>query len=345
MKKQKVTIHHIAKELNTTASTVSRALQNNPRISKEMREAVLALAQKLNYQPNSIASSLRRGKGNTIGIIVPLLNRYFFSSIIRGIEDVAYQAGYNVIICQSYDSQEREKSIVEALINGKVDGLMVSLGSGTTDLSHFKLVQSKGLPLIFFDRAPMNMDVHKVEIDDFMGAYKAIEHLISQGCKRIAHFSGPRHVSIYHNRFEGYKSALLKNGLTFDPSLVFDNTITRETGEQAAIVISKMKVLPDGIFSSGDFSAIGATLKLKKLGIKIPQDIAVVGFSNEPFDDMIEPELSSIDQHSMEIGRNVANLFLTEVKNPVGSSPTKQIILTPDLMIRRSSDRNKLTEA
>lgn len=341
MKKQKVTIHHIAKELNTTASTVSRALQNHPRISKGMREAVFNLAQKLNYQPNSIASSLRRGKGNTIGIIVPLLNRYFFSSVIRGIEDVAYQAGYNVLICQSYDSFEREKTIVETLVNGKVDGLMVSLGAGTTDLSHFKLVQSKGLPLIFFDRVPLNMTVHKVEIDDFLGAYNAVEHLIAQGCKRIAHFSGPRHVSIYHNRFEGYKAALLKNGLVLDPSLVFDNTTTRETGEQAASLISNMPVLPDGIFSAGDFSAMGAILRFKKLGIKVPQDIAIVGFANEPYDDMLEPELSSVDQHSMEIGRSVANLFLNEVKEVAGTSQPKRIILTPDLMIRGSSSRNK----
>ena len=339
MKKHKVTIHDIARELNTTASTVSRALQDHPRISKGMKDAVLELAQKLNYQPNSIASSLRKGKGNTIGVIIPLLNRYFFSSVIRGIEDVAYDAGYNVLICQSYDSYEREKTIVETLINGKVDGLIVSLGSNTIDLNHFKLVQSKGLPLIFFDRTPMDMEVHKVEIDDFIGAYQATEHLISQGCKRIVHFSGPRHVSIYRNRFEGYKSALLNNHLTFDESYVFDETITRETGEQAAITISKMSPLPDGIFSAGDFSAMGAILKLKKLGIKIPQDIAIVGFANEPYDDMIEPGLSSVDQHSIEMGHSAANLFLEEIKDNQGILTPKKIMLNPELHIRESSSK------
>ena len=339
MKKQKVTIHDIARKLNTTASTVSRALQDHPRISKGMKEAVLELAQKLNYQPNSIASSLRKGRGNTIGIIVPHVNRYFFSSVIRGIEDVAYDAGYNVLICQSYDSYEREKAIVETLINGKVDGLMVSLASGTTDLKHFHLVQSKGLPLIFFDRVPVNMDVNKVEIDDFAGAFKAVEHLISQGCKRIVHFCGPRHVSIYHNRFEGYKAALAKNNIPFENSLIFEGAITRDTGEQAAITISKMATLPDGIFSAGDFSAIGVILKLKELGFKIPQDIAVVGFANEPYDDILEPGLSSVDQHSIEMGHSVAKLFLEEIANPQANTIPKRIILNPELLIRGSSKR------
>ncbi len=340
MKKQKVTIHDIARKLNTTASTVSRALQDHPRISKSMKEAVVELAQKLNYQPNSIASSLRKGRGNTIGIIIPHINRHFFSSVIRGIEDVAYDAGYNVLICQSYDSYEREKAIVETLINGKVDGLMVSLASETLDLKHFHLVQSKGLPLIFFDRVPVNMDVNKVEIDDFAGAFKAVEHLISQGCKRIAHFSGPRHVSIYYNRFEGYKAALLKNNLPFDESLVFDGAITRDTGEEAAIAISKMTPLPDGIFSAGDFSAMGAVLKLKELGYKIPQDIAVIGFANEPYDDILEPNLSSIDQHSIEMGHSVAKLFLEEITDPQGIAIPKRIILNPELLIRGSSKRS-----
>jgi LacI family transcriptional regulator len=339
MKKRRVTIHDIARELNTTASTVSRALQDHPRISKNMKEAVWDLAQKLNYQPNSVASSLRKGKGNTIGVIVPYIDRYFFSSVIRGIEDVAYQAGYNVLICQSYDSFDREKNIVETLINGKIDGLLVSLAAETRDLNHFHLVQSKGLPLIFFDRVPASMDVNKVEIDDFAGAFKAVEHLIDQGCRRIVHFEGPRHVSIYHNRYEGYKAALQKNNIPFDESLVLKETITRNAGEKAAFEISKMTPIPDGIFSAGDFSAMGAILKLKALDIKIPGDIAVVGFANEPYDDILEPGLSSIDQHSVEMGHSVAKLFLEEITDPQGASVPKRIILNPELHVRGSSKR------
>lgn len=338
MKKQRVTIHDIAKELNTTASTVSRALQDHPRISKSMKKAVWDLAQKLNYQPHSLASSLRKGKGNTIGVIVPNVDRYFFSSVIKGIEDVAYDAGYNVLICQSYDSYNREKEIVENLINGKVDGLLVSLASGTLDLAHFQLVQSKGIPLIFFDRVPAHMNVNKVEIDDFAGAFKAVEHLISEGCKRIAFFAGPQHVSIYRNRFEGYKAALLKYNLNFDEKLVFD-AVTREKGEDSALTITKMNPMPDGIFSSGDFSAMGAILKLKGLGIKIPEDIAIVGFANEPYDVIVEPGLSSIDQHSIEMGHSVARLFLEEITENQTAIVPKRIILNPELHVRGSSKR------
>lgn len=341
MRKQKVTVHDIARELNTTASTVSRALQNHPRISKRMKQAVFELAQRLNYQPNSIASSLRKGKGNTIGIIIPLINRHFFSSVIQGIEDMAYQAGYNILICQSYDSYEREKAIVETLTNGKVDGLVVSLGSETHDLKHFEVVVTKGIPLIFFDRTPMKMEVNRVEIDDFAGAFMAVEHLIEQGCRRIVHFNGPMHVSVYHNRLEGYKAALQKYQLPFDESLVFDRVITKETGENAAILISKMKPLPDAIFSSGDFSAMGVIRKLKELGFKVPQDIAVVGFANEPFGEMIEPRLSSVDQRSTDMGHSVAKLLLDEMsENQPNKSPQK-IILEPKLCIRESSLRMK----
>jgi LacI family transcriptional regulator len=338
MKKQRVTIHDIANELNTTASTVSRALQDHPRISKEMKKAVWELAQKLNYQPNSMASSLRKGRGNTIGVIIPRIDRYFFSSVIRGIEDVAYEAGYNVIICQSYDSADREKAIVETLINGKVDGFLVSMANETKVLDHFKMIQSKGLPLIFFDRVPNQLEVSKVELDDYAGAFKAVEHLIQQGCKQIVHFAGPRHVSIYKNRLEGYKAALKKHGLPYSNSLVMDGIITREKGSEAAVAIQQMKPRPDGIFSAGDYSALGAIMKFKELGVRIPQDIAVVGYANEPYSEILDPALSSVDQHSKEMGLSVARLFLEEIANVQGATP-KKIILSPDLYIRKSSLR------
>jgi LacI family transcriptional regulator len=337
MKKRSVTIHDIARELNTTASTVSRALQDHPRISKSTKEAVWELARKLNYQPNSVASSLRKGKGNTIGVIVPRIDRNFFSSVISGIEDVAYEAGYNVLICQSYEKYDREKAIVEMLMNGKVDGILVSLASDTTDYAHFERVLSKGLPLIFFDRVADAPIFHKVEVDNYAGAMMAVEHLIMQGCKRIVHFAGPQHLVNYQKRLEGYKAALLKHHMEFDPALVLDDVITRQTGEQAAITITQMNPLPDGIFSSGDFSALGAILKLIQMGYRIPQDFAIVGFANEPYDDMLQPGLSSIDQHSTEMGQSVARMFLEQMKELPGSSSPKKIILTPDLLVRGSS--------
>jgi LacI family transcriptional regulator len=341
MKKHRITIHDIARELNTTASTVSRALQNHPRISKGMKQAVLDLAQKLNYQPNSMASGLRKGKGNTIGVIIPRIDRYFFSSVIRGIEDVAYDAGYNVIISQSYDSKDREKEIVETLINGKVDGLLVSIAYETKTYEHFRMAISKGIPLIFFDRVPDDLDVSKVELDDFTGAFKAVEHLINQGCQRIIHFSGYKHISIYRNRLEGYKSALAKYQIPFDEKLVFEDVITRDKGRESVEKIIAMDPRPDGIFSAGDFSALGALIKFRDFGINIPEEIAIVGFANEPYAEIITPPLSSVDQHSKEMGQSTAKLFLEQVNGSTEQWFPRRIILSPDLIVRESSLRKE----
>jgi LacI family transcriptional regulator len=303
-----------------------------------MKEAVWKLAREWNYQPNSIASSLRRGKGKTIGVIVPRIDRFFFSSVIRGIEDVAFDAGYHVLICQSYDSYQREKTIIENLINGKVDGLLVSLASETSDYSHFELVQSKNIPIVFFDRAPANKNFSQVVVDDYLGAFEATEHLISLGCRRIIHFGGPNHINIYRNRLEGFRAALKKHQISEITEPKFENTIVHETGEVAAYEIAKMKPLPDAIFSAGDFSALGAIVKLRQLGIRIPEDIAVVGFANEPYDDWLDPGLSSVDQQSFEMGHTAANVLFEEItENGVGEP--RNIVLAPKLIIRGSSTK------
>jgi LacI family transcriptional regulator len=338
-RKAKVTIHDIAKQLNTTASTVSRALQDHPRISKAMKIAVLELAEKLNYHPNFIASSLRKGHGNTIGVVIPHIDRYFFSSVISGIDEVAAEAGYNVLICQTYDSEKKEKNIVETLINGKVDGLLVSLASGTYNLNHFNQTMAKGVPLIFFDRVPDNIDVSKVEIDDFLGAKIAVNHLLNQGYRKIVHFSGPLHLSIYSNRFLGYKSALEEHGIDFKEEYVFKEILTKELGEAAVEKILKFNPLPDAIFSASDYSAMGALLALKERNVQIPAEIAVVGFANEPYASVLEPPLSSVDQHSKEIGQAAARLIFDEINQKSGTFISKRIMLTPDLIIRKSSQK------
>lgn len=340
-KKNKVTIHDIAKQLNTTASTVSRALQDHPRISEGMKKSVLDLAEKLNYQPNFIASSLRKGHGNTIGIVIPRIDRNFFSSVIGGIEDVASEAGYNVLISQSHEFENKEKNIVETLINGKVDGLLVSMASGTNNISHFEQAVEKGVPLIFFDRTAPKLDVSKVEIDDFLGSHMAVSHLISQGCRRIAHFSGPLNVSIYANRFRGYKAALEDHGIPYDEKLHMKLTLTREKGFNAVEQLLKLKPIPDGIFAASDFSALGAIIALKEMNIRIPQDVGVVGFANEPYAEIITPSLTSVDQHSREVGQAAAKLFLEEIDLHGNAYVPKRIILKPELIIRDSSKKIK----
>ena len=340
MKSRRVTINDIARELNTTASTVSRALQDHPSIGKEMKKAVIELTRKLNYKPNYIAASLRRGKGNTIAVIVPGVDRWFFSSVIRGIEDVAYEKGYNVLICQSHDSYEREKKVVQELLNGIVDGIIASLALETEQYPHYELVRKKGLPLVFFDRVAETIDTHKIILNDFAGAFDAVEHMIKQGCRNIVHFAGAQHISIYRNRFEGYKAALLKYGLNFNNKFVFSNTLTREKGKEAATEMLNMNPLPDGILAASDFSALGAIFEIKNAGLNIPKDIAIVGFANEPFDDMLDPGISSVDQHSLEMGQKAASLLFDAINNNIASDDPKIITLNPDLIIRNSSLRS-----
>ena len=230
MKKEKTTIHDIAQKLNITASTVSRALSDHPRISEATKIAVQQTAQKLNYQPNNIAAALRNGKSNIIGIIVPFADRSFFSSIVRGIEEIANTARYNVMVCQSYDKYEKEVAAVQALMNARVDGIIASFSKETLNFSHYTKLKDRGTPLILVDRGFDDLEVSQVVIDDFLGGYKATEHLIQQGCKRIAHFTNTRKISIYKDRLRGYREALVANGIAYEESLVLAGNLQLEDG-------------------------------------------------------------------------------------------------------------------
>ena len=341
MKKEKATIHDIARKLNITASTVSRALKDHPRISAETKKAVQKAAQKLNYQPNNIAAALRNGKSNIIGIIVPTADRTFFSSVVRGIEEIANTAKYNVMICQTYDNYEKEVSTVEALLNARVDGIIVSHGKETQNFDHFLKVKERGIPIILFDRSNDELEVSNVVIDDFLGAYKATEHLIQQGCKRIAHFTNARKISIFKERLRGYREALLDNGLKFDESLVVDSNLQLEDGRNSMEQLLKRKDIPDGVFSSSAYGVLGAMQVLKEKGFKVPEDVALVGFSNEPFTSFTEPPLSTIDQHPMRMGNAAAEIFLEEIAVKDKKFIPQKIVLKPEMIIRQSSLRKK----
>lgn len=341
MKKEKATIHDIARKLNITASTVSRALKDHPRISAETKKAVQKAAQKLNYQPNNIAAALRNGKSNIIGIIVPTADRTFFSSVVRGIEEIANTAKYNVMICQTYDNYEKEVSTVEALLNARVDGIIVSHSKETQNFDHFIKVKERGIPIILFDRSNDELEVSNVVIDDFLGAYKATEHLIQQGCKRIAHFTNARKISIFKERLRGYREALLDNGLKFDESLVADSNLQLEDGRNSMEQLLKRKDIPDGVFSSSAYGILGAMQVLKEKGFKVPEDVALVGFSNEPFTSFTEPPLSTIDQHPTRMGNAAAEIFLEEIAVKDKKFIPQKIVLKPELIIRQSSLRKK----
>ena len=332
-----VTIHDIARLLNISASTVSRALNDHPRISKKTKEKVRQMAGELNYQPNLVASNLRSGKSKIIGILVPRINRYFFSNVIGGIEEVASSAGYKIMIMQSDESYKKEIESIYALLNARVDGILVSISIETRKFDHFDLIRKRGLPLIFFDRSINNSDFSNVGINDFSGGLKAVQHLISQGCRRIAHLAGPEHINIYYNRKKGFEKAHEEAGLPIDSGLVVKDAVTWDKGKEACEYLINLKNPPDAIFAASDFSAVGAMVCLKENGLKIPEDVAVVGYANEPFNAWLEPGLTSVDQHSNEIGKNAARLFLNEVGRLPEDSKSTQIILEPELIIRKSS--------
>jgi len=341
MKPEKATIHDIAKKLNITASTVSRALKDHPRISVETKKAVLKVAQKLHYQPNHIAAALRNGRSNIIGIIVPTADRSFFSSVVRGIEEIANKSKYNVMICQTYDNYEKEVATVEALLNARVDGIIASHGKETVNFDHFLKVKDRGIPLIFFDRSNDELEVSHVVIDDYLGAYKATEHLIQQGCKRIAHFTNIRKISIFKERLRGYREALQNNGLEYNESMVIESNLQLEDGRIGMEKLLKLKQIPDAIFSSSALSTMGAMQVLKERGIKIPQEVALVAFSNEVFTSFTEPTLSAVDQHSMRLGNAAAEIFLEEIAAGNKKFIPQKIVFKPELIIRESSLKKK----
>jgi LacI family transcriptional regulator len=341
MKKERATIHDIARKLNITASTVSRALKDHPRISTETKKAVIKAAQKLNYQPNHIAAALRNGRSNIIGIIVPTADRSFFSSVVRGIEEVANTSKYNVMICQTYDSYEKEVATVEALLNARVDGIIASYAKSTLTFDHYLKIKERGIPLILFDRSNDELEVSHVVIDDYLGAYKATEHLIQQGCKKIAHFTNTRKISIYKERLRGYREALINNDLVYNETLVVESNMQLEDGRKSMEHLLKSNLSVDGVFSASAYGALGALQVLKENKIRVPEDVALVGFSNEVFTSVTEPALSTVEQHSMRIGNAAAEIFLQEIAAGNEKFIPQKIVLKPELIIRASSLRNK----
>jgi LacI family transcriptional regulator len=346
MKQQKTTIIDIARELNVTASTVSRALSNHPRISQSTKDAVLETAKKLNYQPNNIAAALRKGKSNIIGVIVPTSDRYFFASVIRGVEEVVRNEGYNLIICQSDELYTKEKLNIDALLQIQVDGIIASVAKETTDYDHYQKIKQQGIPLVLYDRVNESLEVNAVVTDDYLGAYKAVSHLIEQGCEKIAHFAGEQHINIYQDRLKGYMDALNEHGLPVVDEYIVEEDVIQdtwrvlETGRQMANNLFGKEDTPDAIFSSSDFAAMGAMQVLKDKGIKIPEDAAVVGYSNDFSTSVIEPALTSVDQHTKKMGNFAAQLFLEQVntESDADFAPCKTV-LKPELVIRESSKR------
>ncbi|MEL4308864.1 LacI family DNA-binding transcriptional regulator [Joostella sp. CR20] len=335
---EKTTIYDIAKALNVTAATVSRALNNNPKISAATRKLVMETAAKMNYKQNKLALALKSGKSNNVGVIVPYIDRNFFSAIIRGIEEELYPLGYHVIICQTHEEESAEVDNINALLNAQVDGILMSVSKLTTQTSHFEHVLNKDVPLVFFDRKKDVKGVSTVTIDDYQAGYNATKHLIEQGCSKIAHLSGDWALEIYQNRYKGYKQALLDHGLEFNEDYVIKTKSDIKAGHKSVETLLALDTPPDAIFSSSDYVALGVIQELKKRGIRIPEDFCVIGFSNEPFTKFMELSMSTVDQLPVEMGKMSAKVFLEQVKES-SVKIEKKVVLAPSLKIRATSTK------
>ncbi len=339
MKSTNITIKDLARKLNISASTVSRALKDHPDISVATKKAVNELAKRLRYQPNTIALSLRQSKTNTIGIIIPEIAHFFFSTVVSGIEDIAHSKGYNVIITQSNESYDREVIDTQTLFNSRVDGILVSVARDTKNYDHFTNLIERNMPLVFFDRVIEEVNASKVIVDDEQGAYEATQHLIEQGYKRIAHLAGPLNLIISKNRLNGYKAAIADNKYLSDDSIVKTCGLgTYEEAEQITYELLDARVPPDAIFANNDVAAYGAMTAIKNRNLHIPEDIAIVGFSNWRFSGLIKPALSSVTQPGFRMGQEATKLLMKQIEmTDEEQLVTETVTLKTNLLIRESS--------
>ncbi len=340
MRRAQVTIVDIARELGISPSTVSRGLKDHPEISEGTRRKVKELARKYGYKPNAIALSLRHNRTNIIGLVIPQTVHYFFSQVISGIEDIANDGGFQVMICQSDESYTREVKSVQTLIDSRIDGLLVSLSKETKDFSHFKRVQAQGLPIVFFDRICEKIDTDRVVVDDFEGAYKAVEHLISIGCARIAHLGTSRELAIGRERYNGYLKALEDHGLKADERLIV-NCDNLEAAKQVTKRLVYELNPPDGIFAVNDLTAIGALQTIKANGFKVPGDIAIAGFSNGIYSTMTDPPLTTVEQHGYKVGRVAADLLINRILSKKDFQVITEVIET-QLLVRGSTVKKRV---
>lgn len=335
-----VTIYDIAKALDISPATVSRGLKDHPGIRKDTKKRILDAARQMGYQHNTFARNLRVKKTNTIGVIIPRLNSYFMSTVIAGMEKVANDRGYILIISQSQESVKKEIASVNTMFNSRVDGLLVSLAYDTENIDHFNAMLRKEIPIIFFDRVADHTKCTSIVIDNVKAGYDATTHLIDQGCKRIVYLGGSLNRNVYADRQKGYKQALDERGIPYDPSLVLIGALSEQAGSEAAQQIMKMNPRPDGIFTANDTSAVAIIRELKLAGVRVPEEIAVVGFNNDPISRVIEPNLTTVHYPGQEMGEIAASTLLNTLNNlPAGNLNT--LVLRHNLIIRQSSLRKK----
>ena len=339
MHKKQIKLSDLAEELGISTATVSRALKDYPDISAETKQKVIALANKWNYRPNSLAASLRNQETHIIGVIIPEVVNHFFAKVIKGIMEVAYEAGYRVMLCQSNEDYEKEVEDARALLSSRVDGVLASLANGTQQFDHFYDFIDSGKPVVFFDKTtPEIKNCSKVIIDDYKGAYQAVESLIQQGCKRIAHLQGPGNAFTFQSRLRGYVTALKDHDLQIDPDLILEcPEFTMERGRKSAHTLALLGI--DGLFAVTDMLAIGAMIGFREKGVSIPEEVAIIGFSNWEMVEAVQPTLSSVSQPGYEMGRQATEILLREIKASKNEEPIlhETVTLDTELVLRASS--------
>lgn len=337
-----ITINDIARALNLSASTVSKALSDSYEISEKTKKLVVEYARQNNYRPNPIAQSLKKGKSKSIGIVVSTIDNQFFSQVINGIESVAYDEGYNVIITQTHESYELEVLNVNHLTYRSIDGLLISLSTETQNVEHLQKLQSQGLPIVFFDRVSDQINTHKVIADNFKGAYEATMHLIDSGYKNIAHITSPAHASITRERFAGYQKALTDRGIAIDEKYI---KYCKHGGKDLAETENALNELlalpekPEAIFTASDRITTTVLAMLHKLKVSIPDEIALVGFTNTVLADLLNPALSSVYQPAFDIGKRATEMLLSLIRSKYPVTEFEEIVLPTQLHIRKSSIR------
>ncbi len=331
-----VTIKDIARYLKISPSTVSRALKDNPEISRETKQQVLEVAALLDYRPNIVARGLKNRQSSTIGVIIPEIVHYFFSQVISGIEEVAYNEGYTVMICQSNDKSDREANNVRTLLAHQVAGILVSVSKETAGFKHLEEVKRSGVPLVFFDRAAPGLMADQVINDNRDAAFRATTHLLEEGHSRIAHFAGPQNLTIGKERKEGYLLALTGAGIALREEWCTEAD-TFEKAYSEVMRLYQSGNIPDAIFCNNDLTALGAMKALRELGTEIPEGVAIVGFSNGIFSEISEPPLSTVDQHGYEMGVQATRLLLKRINSVNKGEPPVTIVVRGDLIVRETS--------
>jgi len=341
MEKQ-VTIYDLARALNLSTATISRALDNSPLVKPPTREKIRAMAEKMGYRQNLIASNLRKQQSRTIGVLLHEVNSYFATSVLSGIEKITTKEKYDILIAHSGEDGAREVANTRNLFNKRVDGLIVSLAMTTSDTGHFDPFFEQGIPVVFFDRVIKKMPCSKIVIDNLKAGYQATTHLLDQGYRRIAHITASLERNVYEDRFKGYKKALADHNILFNPDLVATCSLNREDTLEAVDKLQEQN--PDAFFITNDFAAAVCIDALQQKGIRIPGDMGVIGFNNDILGSLISPKLSTIDYPGIQMGETAAQTLIEKIKtkkNGKASMESKNITIPSTLVIRESTGKKE----